>query len=95
MKANRTVVVAPTLGETCEQLEELYLGVMAGGVPLDKARLGLSIKKTQMSRFSLQLAAARLHPAARPALTKLLGLPSAETQAVSSIRGAFKAKQAA
>lgn len=67
--------ITPTLDETCSQLEDLYQGIMSGAVPLDKARVGLGVKKTQMKRFDLLIASARMNPMARPAVSSLLGLP--------------------
>jgi hypothetical protein len=77
-KTATAVVIAtptPSLGETCDQLEATYLGVMAGTIPLDRARVGLATKKQQMKRFDWAIQAARMLPAWRPNMAAMLGLP--------------------
>lgn len=73
----------PTLDDTCRQLEDMFLGVMSGSIPLDKARAGLGIKKQQMKRFDYAIQFMRMNPSVRPSMAQFLGLPEPPTPATA------------
>jgi hypothetical protein len=68
-------VAVPSLHEHLQQLAVASTDVLSGKLPLDRGRLWLGMKKQEMKPYDWMIQAARMNPAMRPAVAKLLGLP--------------------
>lgn len=76
MRGSRVTVMPalPRLVDHLVDLERDYKGVMKGRIPLDRARLGLGLKKQAMRKNDYVIQWGRMDPSIRPHLGRLLGL---------------------
>jgi hypothetical protein len=73
---NATLVEeAPDLQETCRGIRKIADGILSGEVKLDVARALVPYKRMDMKRFDFVIQAARMNPAYRAELARLLSLP--------------------
>ena len=70
----------PTLAEDCIRLNTVAAGVLAGTVPVDRARVAFPIMRQSMRRYDYAIQIGRLNPAARHELPSLLGLPEPKNE---------------